>query len=259
MEQQRKFQREVKTLSTKDIFVDQRYQRDIRQAQINRALKNYDANLVNMPKVSYRDGKYWVFDGQHTITIERMHNGGAPVDILCEVFYGMSWEDEAKYYTMQNGVESNPNANEKLKARYNLGEEKAVSIVNGAERAGFTVNLHTATAGTGSIACAAALEKVYDRLGMDGYIKALKVIRNAWDGEKISLSADIVMAVGVIVQTYGEEIDLTRLSGKLRKSNVEDIKRRAGGGGYKTIARVMIDNYNQCFNRSSPKRLAEKI
>ena len=43
------------------------YQREIKNERVKRIVKDFDERIANEPKVSYRDGKYYVFDGQHTI------------------------------------------------------------------------------------------------------------------------------------------------------------------------------------------------
>ena len=69
------------TLSSALLNVDEAYQRKIRPNQINKALKTYNPNLVNVVKVSYRDGKYWIFNGQHTVALEVARNNGIPVSM----------------------------------------------------------------------------------------------------------------------------------------------------------------------------------
>lgn len=43
------------------------YQRDYFSPRTKEIAAAFDERLANEPKVSYRDGKYYVFDGQHTI------------------------------------------------------------------------------------------------------------------------------------------------------------------------------------------------
>ncbi len=52
------------------------YQREIKNERVKRIVKDFDERIANEPKVSYRDGKYFVFDGQHTIDARKVMNGG---------------------------------------------------------------------------------------------------------------------------------------------------------------------------------------
>lgn len=69
----REFEKEWKMLKPSEINVDILYQRMIDTNRVARMVKQFNPNLVNPPKVSFRDGKYWVFDGQHTIAMVTEH------------------------------------------------------------------------------------------------------------------------------------------------------------------------------------------
>ena len=79
------------------------YQRLIKTRKVKKIVDNFDQNLVNVVKVSFRDGVYWDFDGDHTVVSCKEHNGGKDLAIWCKVFYGMTYEDEAYYFAKQNG------------------------------------------------------------------------------------------------------------------------------------------------------------
>ena len=42
------------------------YQRNLNANRVKRIAAEFDERIANAPKVSYRDGHYYVFDGQHT-------------------------------------------------------------------------------------------------------------------------------------------------------------------------------------------------
>ena len=48
---------------------------------------------VNEPKVSFRNGRYYVMDGQHTIEGCILINGGENRPILCKVYNGKCRKD----------------------------------------------------------------------------------------------------------------------------------------------------------------------
>ena len=52
------------------------YQRELKSERVKRIVKSFDERIANEPKVSFRDGKYYVFDGQHTIDARKVMNGG---------------------------------------------------------------------------------------------------------------------------------------------------------------------------------------
>ena len=58
-------------------------------------MAEFNGVIVNPPKVSYRDGRYIVIDGQHTIVGLKTLNGGNDLPILCRVYVGLTKEEEA--------------------------------------------------------------------------------------------------------------------------------------------------------------------
>ena len=58
---------EYRYLRPSQIQVDPLYQRRLRPAVVDNIVKEFNGDTFNEPKVSNRDGKYWVFDGQHTL------------------------------------------------------------------------------------------------------------------------------------------------------------------------------------------------
>ena len=43
------------------------YQRELNPNRVRKIAAEFDEHIANDPKVSFRDGHYYVFDGQHTI------------------------------------------------------------------------------------------------------------------------------------------------------------------------------------------------
>ena len=52
------------------------YQRALHPARVARIAKEFDERVANEPKISFRDGHYYVMDGQHTIEGCILLNGG---------------------------------------------------------------------------------------------------------------------------------------------------------------------------------------
>lgn len=69
---------EYKQLSTKEIVVDEKGQRNVnnRNAQFRKIMREFNPLLVNDIKVALIDGKYYCFDGQMTMKVLKARNGG---------------------------------------------------------------------------------------------------------------------------------------------------------------------------------------
>ena len=81
----------------------QAYQRPLSVERVKEIVCNFDERIANEPKVSQRNGHFYVFDGQHTVAAREERNGGKPLPILCKVYLGLSESDEAVLFAAQNG------------------------------------------------------------------------------------------------------------------------------------------------------------
>src|SRR5699024_11719604 len=66
------------------------YQRELNIHRVRKIAAAFDPRLLNPPKVSYRSGRYYVFDGQHTIAVLKLLNGGKDLMVRCIVYTGMT-------------------------------------------------------------------------------------------------------------------------------------------------------------------------
>ena len=251
------FPKKVMTLNSANICVDESYQRKIKPNQIKRMTKSYNPNVTRKPRVSYRDGKYYVFDGQHTIVMLETINGGKPVMVECEVYFEMRQYDEKELFKLQDGVRSAPSAADNVRADFRLGEPYAVQMVRALESVGLEISFNGAS-GTNKIVCISTLLKSYNQLPLGRFVDMFNVIKTAWDGIPDSLCNQIIGGMTKFYKTY-EKFDEKSLAEKLSKVTPISIVREAKGigGGNTTIARIVLRIYNQ--NRTSKWRLEDKL
>ena len=79
------------------------YQRVLRTRKVEEISATFSEYVANEPRVSYRDGRYHVFDGQNTIEARIACNGGHDLPILCKVFHGLSKKDEVPFVCCSDG------------------------------------------------------------------------------------------------------------------------------------------------------------
>lgn len=68
---------EEKVINSAFLEIPAEYQRDLNLPNVEKMSAEFTELIANPPKVSYRDGHYYVFDGQHTLVTRKSMNGGA--------------------------------------------------------------------------------------------------------------------------------------------------------------------------------------
>ena len=96
------------------------YQRHLNASRVKRIAAEFDERIANAPKVSYRDGHYYVFDGQHTIAARKLLNNNSDLNIVCKVYSGLTEQEEALLFAQQTGISAPLTAGAKLRAK--IGE-----------------------------------------------------------------------------------------------------------------------------------------
>lgn len=241
------FRSEHKKLNTKFLCVDELYQREIDPKRVNKIVKNFDPNLVNPVKVSFRDGRYWVIDGHHTMMAQIMKNNGKDLFVECKVFYGMTWLDEVKYFLAQNGdLSRSININDRFRALMNSGDPDVSKMVKLAEKSGFTIDFKGAK-GKNKIIALSTLFKVYSGLTEQEYFDYLCLLKRTWGGAPDSLSREILQGVYIFVKTYKGMFSPKIFESRLKKVAPYEIIRDGRSSlstGATKYARQILGRYN---------------
>ena len=80
---------------SKNLVSNQEYQRPLSQAQVEKAIEDFDLNQINPVKVSRRDGVNYVFNGQHTIEIVATVSGSRETPVWCMIYDSLDYKNEA--------------------------------------------------------------------------------------------------------------------------------------------------------------------
>lgn len=194
---------EYRALRPSQINVDPLYQRRLDTNRVDKIVREFNGDLFNEPKVSYRDGQFWVFNGQHSIAAWRKHFGGEDKPLACKVYKGMTWLDECEAFIAQNGISKDPTTNEKLSAAKEAHRPDVMAMVGGAELVGYIVNFKLGKTTPNTIVAVNSLFKAYHRLGNAAYVDMLTALRDAWYGDPDATCSQIINAMTLFYKTYG--------------------------------------------------------
>lgn len=206
----------TRVINSSQLKSKQDYQRGIKMKYVQKAIENFNPNDVDPVHVSYRDGKYYVIDGQHTILILEGVNGNKPVDINCVVHKGMTYTDEANYYIRQYEKKHRHTYNEMTIASYEAGEripcELAVKVKSVGGRLPYDKSAKTGM----KIGAVKKVTNLY-RKDSDHTILAIKCLVDAYKSRENSIPADIIAGTMEFLKLYDGQILVSRLVEALSK------------------------------------------
>ena len=200
------------------------YQRELNPARVQRIAAEFDEHIANEPKVSLRDGHYYVFDGQHTIAARKYRNNGRDLPVRCKVYRGMTESEEALLFAQQTGASAILGAGAKIRAEIYGGDPEAISFMKTTESAGIVLDYGQAR-GKARIGCIATALNEFRKVGKERYKEAMDIIMKAWDGHPDSMRSETIIGITRFVDLYHKEYDPDRLVKRLKKSDPVTIYR----------------------------------
>lgn len=239
------------------------YQRVPNAAQVKAIVDNFDPHRSSPVELSYRDGFYWCFDGQHRTAA---HKAIGLTSILAQVHYGLTYEDEAYLFSQQNvnkrRISTTDNWNAELEAGKRCPEtQKIIDICN---EFGFKVapSAPGFKPHTNTIRCVNEITKTYRKFGVNG-LKTCLWLLQAFNGAPSGTHIEIISGINRIMDTYKlDDKAYNRLWTKLSKTKPEIIlvesKTVADRGG-KAVAKYLVKMYNNGIKLSSNRLDMEKI
>ena len=152
------------------LFPCMEYQRLLRTEKVASIAENFSEYIANDPKVSFRDGRYYVFDGQNTVEARRACNGGKDLPIRCKVFLGLSKEDEATLFALQTGISTCLTAGERLRANLVARNPDAIHFVRATVDTGVEF-AYDGIRAAWKIYCIETAYELYKQYGRERYIE----------------------------------------------------------------------------------------
>lgn len=175
------------------------YQRGLRRNRAKNYAENYDPDIFGIILVSYRDGTYWIVDGQHRVECCKIKGIKT---VWCQVLEGLTYEEEARKFFKINNDKVRLNANHKFNALVEEKNPMAIGIVNALDKYGFRVSKEGNERTENCINAVGSLQKIYITRSIDSFCDIFEILRKVWNGDKDSLRADMIKGLNTFLSNY---------------------------------------------------------
>jgi len=198
------FQHSNRKINAKHIVCDPEYNRPVSKSEVKDIICNFNPNILDPLKVSLRNNKYYIFDGNHRlVALTEMNNGNRDFMVDCIVFEGMTKEDEARMFAIQDGNSRKVKRLEQVKALYVAKEESVIAFRKTVESAGAKCSF-VATNNPYHIKCYDTAYKLFLDYGDKHLYDVIDIIIKSWNGHPDSLRKEIILGISILLRTYPE-------------------------------------------------------
>lgn len=241
------------------------YQRPIDNAFIEDKVKHFDKNEVVPPCVSYRNGKYNVVDGQHTIVICKTVGWKK---MKCEVREGLTIEDENNWFVVTNTKHRSQSKNRILNGRYFSGTDKTLNdLIKCLSSVGYKLKTADIIDNLGVIIASDTIENVFCEMGEETFMRFISLHQSIWNGEDFSLQASFLKGFAKFYSTYMDQFEEKRCITVFSKINQKrktpsDIRKEADDDKYTKdvgirYAKVLVKYYNSSLSRDNKLKMSK--
>lgn len=224
----------IKPASTRELVplgklrVSPTAQREFIQTWGDHLASIFNIDLMRTPSVSFRDGQYWVIDGQHSVYAckqwakREFGQEWAQWTVECDVYDKLSEQQEAEIFLALNDRRS-VNAFDKFRVGVTAGLPVPVGISDTVAGIGLRIDQSKKP---GSLSAVGALTDVYKDARSAGLSQVLRVINNSWAG--MGIEADAIRGTALFMKRYAGRFDEDRLVKKLSSiAGVKALRQRA--------------------------------
>ena len=202
----------TRNLPTDELLVDPAYQRSLNNHRVERIVKKFNPRQFGFLKVSHRDGKYYVIDGQHRLAVARTLGY---TSLQCYVFEGMSQQAEADDFRIQQDNMNRIHTRDQFRAAVTARDEESVKIAKIVSEYGYTLQgFGIDVSSLDCIGSIGTLQRIV-RGSADG-LKILDLtlylMRMTWDNQIKTTRAFVLGGTAAFVNDLSMTISIMRIS-----------------------------------------------
>lgn len=211
------------------IVIDYRYQRPAKNTLISTIASAPNWFAFGVPSCFKRsNGVLYCVDGQQRIS--GILKSEKPPKLVPVVWFDIQdVSEEAEIFVMINEWRKSLQPIEKHRGKIVAGDPATLAIENAVTKAGFTIDTHSGsgTANARTIQAVAGVGVIYNRIGEEGLLQTLTVIKDAWPDDGAALSTHILRGVAELIEEQGENYNRAKLTTALKKTQPHIVLRKA--------------------------------
>jgi Family of unknown function (DUF6551) len=240
---------QVQEIALGKLVINPRAQRVLMSHRVHALLANFDLDFFGEIVVSWRDGKYFILDGQHRVeAMKRWLGDGWEIQkIPCRVYQGLREADEADMFDRLNDCLT-VSAFDKFKARVNAGREIESQVAKVVKSERLLISREKIPGAVGAVT---TLVAVFKRGDGEVLAQTLRIIRDAFGDA--GFEARLIDGLGHFCQRYGAVIEENLVIAKLRVmrggskgllGKAEQLHRATGNARAICVAAAAVDVLN---------------
>ena len=219
------------------------YNRKINRKKVDRIIQNFNEKEVRPVVVSWRSGKYYIIDGQHTaLAIYELSGNNNNTLIWCDVYEGMSYTEEARLFVLMNTDGTSATKNEAIHGNI-CAEDKNTKRFN---EIILNAGLHIG-GGINGIRTPATAFGVFEKdlaNGTDHLSRILKLVSATWPDSECASQTIIIKALNVLICNHADVLIDQRFIDRLTGIPIKALKNEA-----KSKAQEVRENSNHAMYR----------
>ena len=198
------------------------YNRPINRRRVNDIKRKFNQDMVMPAIVSFRDGRYWIIDHQHqTQAIYELNGNNPNILILCDVRYGLTYEQEADLYFRLNTGQTKLTSLDKLIGLIEAKDNDAMRFRGIVESHGYVIG----GCSSNSLRAVDKSLKIFRKNNGEQILSEIfSITRECWPDNKAAVHTYIILGLELFIKFHGTEYKREQLIKTLKSKDPNEIK-----------------------------------